>query len=130
MKAHKGMKKILIIYLILSLIWCIHGVSALYQKRDWISGTATVTFIGLPQGTVFGDYTDINGTEHIEKALYIDYIYQGRHIVNEEYPLYGKSVRILYNLNTGEVDIDNTILHYISVISLIISITLLLIFRK
>ena len=100
------------------------------RKRDWISGTATVTFIGLPQGTVFGDYTDINGTEHIEEALYIDYIYQGKHIVNEEYPLYGKSVRILYNLDTGEVDIDNTILHCISVISLIISIILLLIFRK
>lgn len=120
-------KILFILYFFTSVLCFIYSVKDYCSKKNWISSTATITFIGLPQGTVFGTYTDINGLEHTDVALYVDYIYQGSHIVSEKYPLINKNVNIVYNLTTNDVDLDYTFFYLFSLLSLLISITLLLI---
>lgn len=47
------------------------------QQRNWVTATATITFVGLPDGAVIGTYTDINNQIHSDVTLYIDYFYTG-----------------------------------------------------
>lgn len=95
--------------------WC--------QVIGWEKTTAVVSFIGLPDGAVFGTYTDNKGVIHESTdggsetprtyvdedgvthvscgALYLDCFLQGNGHKNIE-SNFGKSVDILYNPETFE----------------------------
>jgi len=70
------------------------------QAIGWKKTTLTITFIGLPDGTVFGDYTDAAGRKHEnEAALTMSGFLRGKDI--EQY--YGQEITILCGTEKGEV---------------------------
>lgn len=113
------------------IVSCCYGVSAV-QKRNWIKTDATITFIGKPQGVVFGDFTDDKGILHEEEALYSDLRFFGYGGRNVE-PYYGKQVKILYKPSTGEiVSYDNLLMDALMSVGLfgITSVVLFIINKK
>ena len=70
------------------------------QAIGWKKTTLTITFIGLPDGTVFGDYTDAAGRKHEnEAALTMSGFLRGKDV--EQY--YGQKITILCGTEKGEV---------------------------
>lgn len=68
--------KILSIIAIFFLIVIIINISNLISKRNWVKTEAVVTSVLLPDGTVCGDFTDINGVKHIDEPLFPDFKFQ------------------------------------------------------
>ncbi len=106
-----------IVLLILSLLWSVQGVQFLWKTRNWIPTTAEITDIALPDGDIFGTYTDKNELMHSEKKpLYTDYFRNGHHAKTEYWnSLIGKKVGILYDPETGQTDKDQRFSAWLSV---------------
>ena len=68
----KIVRFILIPVFILSLIGAVYYAAKDIKVRNWYKTTLTVTFIGVPDGTVFGDYTDAKGQLHQNKPAYYE----------------------------------------------------------
>ncbi|MBO5342990.1 MAG: hypothetical protein J6A57_00880 [Ruminococcus sp.] len=106
------MKKIIRIVLIIliaisAVIMCCNAYN-LFNMRNGEKADCTISFVGLPDGVVFGDFVDSDGVQHIEEPLYTDYFLQG-HRNNVEY-LYGKHITIIYDKqNNIIINYDNTI---------------------
>ena len=97
----KKVKIILIIIATISFIGTVYNIVNDLQKRSWHKTDAVITFIATPDGTVFGNYTDYDGNEHFNEALYYDSGFAGhKKDVEAEY---GKKVRILYDVESGKV---------------------------
>lgn len=79
------------------------SVSSVVQKRHWKKADAVITFIGLPDGAVFGNYTDYTGKLHVNESLHIDYNFY-RPQKNGDY------VKILYDLESQKVTGYNDLL--------------------
>ena len=97
----KMIRVILITVFIISLIKLSFCAVKDIKVRDWHKTTLTVTFIGLPDGTVFGDYTDANGQYHQNEPVFHKSSFFGYHKDVEQY--YGKAITILDDPATGEV---------------------------
>lgn len=97
----KIVRFILIPVFILSLIGAVYYAAKDIKVRNWYKTTLTVTFIGKPDGTVFGDYTDAKGQLHQNKPAYYEPFFSGYSKDAEQY--YGKVVTIMENPETGEV---------------------------
>lgn len=94
---------VLILIASLSLAVCLSCIATRIERRDWIITTAEITFVGLPDGIVFGTFEDLNGTLHTDQVLYGDAWFQ---IVNEEpKSYYGTTVRIMYS--SEDTDLRN-----------------------
>jgi len=124
----KKIKILVLIFLVLSIVFCIYNFVFYLYTKDWISSNATITFVGLPDGAVIGTYTDINNITHTDVLLYIDYFHQGYSIDVDK--LIGKEVRIIYNSKTGEIGKSNTISYLFSAVLLGVSTLLMFIFYK
>lgn len=100
------MKRFLIVVLsltaVISLIISVSNIIFRLERRDRIVTTAEITFIGTPDGSVFGTFTDQNGKVHSEECLYLDGRFQTFlnpvPIKPESY--IGKTVRIMYDPST------------------------------
>ena len=79
------------------------SVSSVVQKRHWKKADAVITFIGLPDGAVFGNYTDYTGKLHVNESLHIDVGFY-RPKKNGDY------VKILYDLESQKVSGYNDLL--------------------
>lgn len=97
----KTVKFILISVFIISLIGTIFCAVKDVKVQNWHKTILTVTFIGKPDGTVFGDYTDAKGQLHQNKPAYYEPFFSGYSKDAEQY--YGKVVTIMENPETGEV---------------------------
>ena len=95
----KIFKIILIPVFIISLICSAYFTVKDIKVRNWHKTTLTVTFIGLPDGNVFGDYTDANGVQHKNEPAFIKSSFSGYKTKVEQY--YGKTFTILDNPETG-----------------------------
>lgn len=111
------MKRFIIIVLSLitaiSLTVLIFAIKFRIERQDWIITTAKITFIGLPDGIVFGTFTDYNGKVHSEYGMYIYGRFQSYFnptpIESESY--LGRTVRIMYNPSTIDLEGTNTIIN-------------------
>ncbi len=62
----------LVLVFIISLIGSFYFAAKDIKVRNWHKTTLTVTFIGLPDGNVFGDYTDANGVQHKNEPAFFN----------------------------------------------------------
>lgn len=105
---------------IVSLVFSICSIVIRVQRSDWIITTAEITFVGLPDGTVFGTFMDNNGVVHTDQAMYTDDKFMPAGLIkgpprNDPEPYIGKTVKIMYdpmalNMDNGmeiEADIDS-----------------------
>lgn len=111
---------ILVPIAIVSLIVFVCSVVNRVQRSDWIVTTAEITFVGLPDGVVFGSFTDNNGAVHTDWAMYTDAKFKPAGLIHgspikDPEPYIGKTVKIMYdpralNMDDGmviETDIDS-----------------------
>ena len=82
-----------------ALLLTVRSARSLLKTRNWYRTTLTVTFIGLPDGTVFGDYTDAHGTLHQNEPA-LPFSFGDRNHV-EQY--YGTEIAVLNDPDTGEL---------------------------
>ena len=115
-----------------SLIWCIFNVIDVVQKRDWVITTAKITFIGLPEGNVFGTFPDIDNVIHENVRMYQDHKFtQVRAFKKgaDPEPYIGTIVKITYNPETLTdkygPEIEKYHPHYFPLIALMVSIVFL-----
>lgn len=100
------MKRFLIIVLSLiaaiSLTVLVFAVKFRIERHEWIITTAEITFVGLPDGLVFGTFSDYNGKVHSEHSMYIDGRFQPYFNPTpiEPEPYLGSTVRIMYDPST------------------------------
>ena len=43
-------KILILVIFILSIIWCAFNINTYMHQRNWVTTTATITFVGLPDG--------------------------------------------------------------------------------
>lgn len=111
---------ILLCAALVSSVSSVYGIFIRVQRSDWLVAAAEVTFIGTPDGVVFGTFTDNNGTVYTDQAMYIDGGFQPAWIIKgpprKNPDMYvGGTVRIMYRpqaLNSigdmkAGVDIDS-----------------------
>lgn len=106
------MKRLLIIVLSLitaiSLTVLVFAIKFRIERHGWVITTAEITFVGLPDGLVFGTFTDYNGKVHSEYSMYIDGRFQPYFNPTpiEPEPYLGNTVRIMYDPST--IDLEGT----------------------
>ena len=98
------MKRFLIIVLslitVISLTILVFVVKFRIERHEWLITTAEITFVGMPDGLVFGTFTDYNGKVHSEYGMYID---GGFQLYFNPAPIetyLGSTVRIMYDPST------------------------------
>ncbi len=100
------MKRFLMVVLSLiaaiSLTVFVFAVKFRMERHSWVITTAEITFIGLPEGAVFGTFTDYNGKVHSEYSMYADGRFQKQfNPISIDYKTYlGRTVRIMYDPST------------------------------
>ena len=112
-------KILILVIFILSIILCAFNINTYMHQRNWVTTTATITFVGLPDGAVIGTYTDINNHTYSDVTLYIDPFYKSYNANVDR--LVGKKIDIIYNPLTGEVAKSNTMYYWISLFLFLLS---------
>ncbi len=112
---------------------CGLAIDTLWERKDLIVTTATITFIGRPDGLVFFEYVDKEGVLHSEddptdNPSYRDGRYMGHS--GDISSLIGKTVKIAYNPVSGRIDIDHHLMCYCHIFSYILSVILLCLYWK
>lgn len=105
---------LLVVSIVLSIISAISlGISVSkiifrVERHDWIITTAEITFIGLPDGLVFGTFTDCNGKVHSNHRMYWDGKFERFYALTpwakDPEPYYGTTVRIMYDPSTLDME--------------------------
>lgn len=95
----KIVRFILLPVFILSLIGAVYYAAKDIKVRNWYKTTLTVTFIGLPEGNVFGDYTDAHGVRHQNEPAFVNSAFSGYKTDVKQY--YGSTFTILNDPETG-----------------------------
>ena len=103
---------IMIFIFITSLILSVYNVNRCIRTRNWYKTELTITFIGLPDGVVFGDYTDQNGVEQVNVSVYYDSSFVGNKTDTDKY--IGKVVNIAID------HLSSKIFDHISALALIL----------
>ncbi|MDE6088579.1 MAG: hypothetical protein K2G25_09360 [Oscillospiraceae bacterium] len=129
----KKIKIILVIFHIFSIIICGFAIDTLLERKEWLTTTATITFIGKPQGIVFCEYVDNKGVLHSEddptdNPSYCDSRYMGHS--GDVSSLIGKTVKIVYHPVSGRIEKDHHLMCYYHIFSYMLSIVLLCVYRK
>ena len=94
-------KIVLIIIIVISTLLICENTRILIIMRNGETADCTITFIGLPDGAVFGDFTDSDGVDHINEFLYLNGFLQGDSADVEKY--YGTHIKIMYDKESGEI---------------------------
>ncbi len=103
------MKKIKIlllgIFLLISFYLSCTNIFTLLMMRNAEKIDAVITFIGLPDGHIFGDFIDSDGCIHKEEFLGSHNIVHGTGKKNAEKAekYVGKHITILYNKKSGDI---------------------------
>ena len=92
---------IMIFIFITSLILSVYNVNRCIRTRNWYKTELTITFIGLPDGVVFGDYTDQNGVEQVNVSVYYDSSFVGNKTDTDKY--IGKVVNLAIDPVSGKI---------------------------
>jgi len=95
----KMIRFILITVFILSLTGAGYCAVKDIRVRNWYKTTLTVTAIALPEGNVYGDYTDAHGVQHQNEPAFMDSSLSGYKTDVEQY--YGSTITILNDPETG-----------------------------
>ena len=96
-----------IVLFLLAVVWVLSlaglgsDIVSAVRVRHYFRTTMVITFIGTPDGALFGTYTDQNGEEHVNVPAYVDSAFSGHSKNVEQY--YGKEVEILYDAETGDI---------------------------
>ena len=98
---NKFFRIVLIIVIVISALFMCGSIGRLIQMRNGEIADCTITFIGLPDGAVFGDFTDSDGVDHVDEYLYLNGFLQGDSADVERY--YGVHIKILYDKQSGEI---------------------------
>ncbi len=90
-------RALLITSIIFAVISLIFAVDMYAVKGGWYSAEATIDFIGLPVGAVYGSYIDEGGLQHTEEWLFLTQLIKGNgtdvnELVNS---FYGDKISIL-----------------------------------
>ncbi|MGN0684004.1 MAG: hypothetical protein ACI4JY_10050 [Oscillospiraceae bacterium] len=102
-KVTKNILSLLImITTIVSLAFVVCHIGVRIKRNDWIITTAKITFIGTPDGVVFGTFTDYNGMLHTDQVMYTDDKFKPASLIKgppryDPKPYIGKTVKIMYN---------------------------------
>lgn len=72
------------------------------RRSGWVVTAAEITFVGLPNGIVYGEFEDQDGNVHSEMCLYTDGKFMPKGLIKgspwvDPEPYYGKKVRIIYD---------------------------------
>lgn len=100
------MKRFFIVFLsltvVVSMSLLFFNIKFRVDRCRWIITTAKITFIGLPDGIVFGTSTDCDGKVHSEHRMYIEGKFQTyfNHISTDSDHYLGNTVRIMYDPST------------------------------
>ena len=70
-------RALLITSIIFAVISLIFAVDMYAVKGGWYSAEATIDFIGLPVGAVYGSYIDEGGLQHTEEWLFLTQLIKG-----------------------------------------------------
>ena len=104
------MKCFLIIVLslvtVISMTMLVFAIKFRIERHEWVITTAEITFVGMPDGLVFGTFTDYNGKVHSENSMYIDGRFQPYFNPAPIEPYLGNTVRIMYDPST--IDLQGT----------------------
>lgn len=98
---NKFFRIVLIIVIVISALFMCGSIGRLIQMRNGEIADCTITFIGLPDGAVFGDFTDSDGVEHVNEFLYLNGFLQGDSADVEKY--YGTHIKIMYDKESEEI---------------------------
>lgn len=98
---NKFFRIVLVIIMVISALLMGRSISRRVQMRNGEIADCTITFIGLPDGAVFGDFTDSDGVDHVNEYLYSSGFLQGDSADVEKY--YGTHIKILYDKESGEI---------------------------
>ena len=106
------MKKIItfivIFMFLISLILSVFNVTRCIKQRNWYKTELTITAIGLPDGAVFGDYTDKEGVKHLNESVFYDPALAGYKTDTDKYS--GKVITISIDPETNKkIDHDRLI---------------------
>lgn len=135
------MKKILNIIVLFVLIVSAFGsainIHSIIKSRSYHKTEAKITFIGLPDGTVYGNFVDAKGILHIDAYLYTDIkfteFFSIKKTSSQKIDKHiGKKISILFDARTNTIInyenmVKNTILYNIV---LMISCIVFFIIRK
>ena len=99
---NKKQTVILCIIFALSMISLVLTAGNAISKMSKEKYEAEITFIGLPDGTVVGTFTDSNNELHKDVPLYQSSEYS----INGKSPesQYGKKIKIVYDPDTDDID--------------------------
>ena len=97
----KIVRFILIPVFSVSLIGAVYYAAKDMKVRNWHKTTLTVTSIKLPEGNVFGDYTDAHGVLHQDEPAFIKSSFSGYKTKVEQYN--GSTFTILDDPETGRI---------------------------
>ena len=130
------MKKILNIFVLFLLIASTIGstinIYFIIKSRNYYKSDATITFVGLPDGAVHGNFVDSEGKSHIDAYLYTDIKLSEFFFIKKVSPktidkYIGKKITILFDSQTKDIInynnmIKNTIFNIIIFIILVLKI--------
>lgn len=68
----KVFRMFILLILIVSTIGCFIGVLQISKSRNLYKTYAKITSIGLPDGAIYGDFTDEEGKTHSDEYLFTD----------------------------------------------------------
>ncbi len=108
------MKRIFAFFTLLFLVITIYNAISYAPKLHWEAADAVITFIGLPDGDVFIDFTDQRGEEHKQAPLGWIRLAPGYKLAEAE-KHYGEKIRILYDPVNGRSIPYNTVISGIAV---------------
>ena len=97
----KSIHCLCILVFVVSLVGTMLCVVKNIKVINWYKTTLTVTFIGTPDGTVFGNYIDSKGQQHLNESAFYKSSFSGYKKNVEQY--YGNVITIMVNPETGEI---------------------------
>lgn len=123
---------ILLIVLIISASGFLIGLVTFAKTKNLYKTNAKVTSIGLPDGAIYGDFTDEEGIFHSDEYLFVDHRFTNFFCIkrtnqNDVEKYIGTEITILYDSSNNKIISYNNLLRRI-VINLIISLLSLLCF--
>lgn len=133
----RTLKIFVLFVLIASAIGSVINIYSMIKSRSYYKSNATITFIGLPEGTVHGNFVDSEGKSHIDVYLYTDFkfteFFSIKKVNQKKIDKHiGEKITILFDARTNTlINYDNMIKSTIlNNIVFIISCIVLFIIRK
>ncbi len=112
-------RNFILFLLIISVVGIFVDVYYVAKYKNYYKTDAVITFIGLPDGAVFGDFVDSEGNVNTKAYLYTDFrfteFFSVKKVNNDTIEKYiGKKTKILFNTTSKDIaSYDNLIKHIV-----------------